>query len=254
MLEIVQIPVLTDNYIYLLHEPEQNFTAVVDPALTEPVLDALHQNGWILDCILNTHHHWDHVGANLELKAETQCQIWGAEVDQQRIPGLDKMLKNQEEVCFGAERIKIFHTPGHTLGHIVYFFQSSHVLFSGDTLFSMGCGRLFEGTPEQMWTSLQLIKGLPKDSRVYCAHEYTQANASFAKTIEPENPWLKQRIAEVEQLRAAGLSTIPTCLETELNTNPFLRADCQEIKKTLGMLGSKDVATFARIRELKDQF
>lgn len=254
MLEIIQIPVLNDNYIYLIHEPISKITAVIDPAIAEPVLEILHDKGWSLNYIFNTHHHWDHVGANSELKQKTNCKIFASATDSSRVPGIDKELKQGDTLKLGEQSIKIIATPGHTLGHIVYHFVENNSLFCGDTLFSMGCGRLFEGTAEQMWQSLQLIKQLPKQTKIYCAHEYTLANGKFALTLEPNNQQLLDRLKQVKKLRSDNKPTIPSTLEQELASNPFLREDSQEIKELINMTDKTAVETFTKIRILKDQF
>lgn len=254
MLEIIQLPVLNDNYIYLIHDPVSGETAVVDPAVAQPVLDTLSLKGWTLKYIFNTHHHWDHVGANLELKEKKECQILASEADQARIPGIDKGLKQGDEIKLGNQVAKVIATPGHTFGHIVYHFPDSNALFCGDTLFSMGCGRLFEGTAEQMWHSLQQLKALPKETHIYCAHEYTQANGKFALSIEPKNQQLQQRIQQVKQLREHNKPTVPSTLEQELATNPFLRENQPEIQQSIQMTGQPISEVFRKIRELKDNF
>lgn len=254
MLEIIQLPVLINNYIYLIHDPISKETAVVDPPIPEPVIEILTSNKWKLTYILNTHHHWDHVGANLELKQKTNCQIMGYEADQSRIPGIDKLLKHGGTINIGNQVAIVIATPGHTLGHIVYHFPENNALFCGDTLFSMGCGRLFEGSPEQMWHSLQLLKQLPKKTKIYCAHEYTQANGKFALTLEPDNQQLQQRCDQVNQLRYHNRSTIPSTIGQELSTNPFLRDHSQSIQQSIGMKNQPAIKIFAKVRELKDNF
>ncbi len=254
MLEIIQLAVLQDNYIYLLHEAEQNITAVIDPAESEPVLKTLQDNSWSLDYILNTHHHNDHVGANLQLKSATHCKVIGAQQDQHRIPGIDIPVAHGQHLELGNEGFEVIETPGHTLGHICFYFPDSSALFCGDTLFSMGCGRLFEGTAEQMWNSLQLIKALPESTRIYCAHEYTQANGKFSASLEADNPALQRRLIEVEHLRQNNRPTIPTTLSQELSTNPFLREQCLPIQQAVNKEGASDVEVFAEIRRLKDIF
>lgn len=254
MLEIVQIPVLSDNYIYVLHDPETGQTAVVDPALAEPVMKAVNEKGWQLHYIFNTHHHGDHVGGNLELKRQTGCKIIASKYDQQRIPGIDITVTHGQQIALGTEMLDVIATPGHTSGHIVYYCQNSQALFCGDTLFSMGCGRLFEGSAEQMWHSLQLIKALPESTQIYCAHEYTKQNGNFALTIEAGNPELLRRLAEVNMLTAHSKPTIPTTLSQELATNPFLREQCAPIQQSLKMVGQAPVEVFAKIRQLKDNF
>ncbi len=254
MLEIIQIPVLNDNYIYIIHEPSSKKTAVVDPAVASPVLDVLKQKKWSLDYILNTHHHHDHIGANLELKKVTHCQIIAADADQHRIPGIDKTVKQNDEFMLGNEVFKVIETPGHTLGHIIFFFYKSDLLFCGDTLFSMGCGRLFEGSAEQMWHSLQKIKALPKQTKIFCTHEYTQDNGAFALSLEPKNQNLQLRVQQVKQLRAQNQPTIPSTLEQEIKTNPFLRENSIEIQQSINMQGQPTIKIFKTIRELKDSF
>ncbi len=262
MLEIIQLPVLTDNYIYIVHEPDSKQTAVVDPAISAPVLETLKNKGWSLDYIFNTHHHSDHVGANLELKEQTGCRVFASVIDNLRIPGIDVELFHGDKVKLGKYVAKVMSVPGHTLGHIVYYFSKDKILFCGDTLFSMGCGRLFEGSAQQLWHSLQKLKKLPKQTKIYCAHEYTQANGRFALTIDPDNQRLQQRIAQVDKLRAEKKATIPTLLEQELETNPFLREDDPSIQNNIGMTDQNNIGmtdkracdVFQKIRELKDHF
>ncbi len=254
MLEIIQVPVLNDNYIYILHEPESKETAVVDPAVSQPVLDVLMDKGWQLNYIFNTHHHSDHVGANLALKQQTGCEILGADADFSRIPSIDKRLRHGDKISLGNQAATVIATPGHTSGHIVFHFVENNALFCGDTLFSMGCGRLFEGTAKQMWESLKQIKILPNQTQIYCAHEYTQANGEFALTLEPNNPQLLQRMQQVNELRAENKSTVPTNLEQELATNPFLREDSPVIQQSVDKMGRPAVEVFAKIRALKDSF
>lgn len=254
MLQVEIIPVLTDNYIFLLHESNSRETAVVDPALAQPVLEALQQHGWRLSYILNTHHHSDHVGANLQLKQETGCKIFGSAADQARIPGIDIKLAEGDEVTLGNQTFQVIDTPGHTLGHIVYYNAGSQALFCGDTLFSLGCGRLFEGSAEQMWQSLKKLRALPPETRVYCAHEYTAANGRFAQSVDSENPELRQRIAQVAALRQHNLPTIPTSIGQELATNPFFRAHEANIRGNISMTEQPEVAVFTQLRKMKDQF
>jgi hydroxyacylglutathione hydrolase len=250
---IRQLLVLKDNYVYLLHDRETKATAAVDPSVAPPVLDALQREGWRLTHILNTHHHNDHTGGNNELKAATGCTIVGPRADRDRIPGIDIALGDGETYQLGTDEARVYDVPGHTRGHIAYWFKDSRALFCGDTLFLMGCGRLFEGTPEQMWRSLSKLKALPPETRVYCGHEYTQANARFALTVEPQNRDLIARSERVNALRAEGQSTIPGNMGEELATNPFLRADLPALQKEAGALGDA-VATFASIRRRKDNF
>jgi hydroxyacylglutathione hydrolase len=254
MLEIHQIPVLKDNYVYLIHEPEMKATAVVDPAEAGPVLAALAEKGWTLTHVLNTHHHWDHVGANLSLKQKTACQVFGAERDRDNIPGLDVGLREGDGVDLGRARAQVLEVPGHTRGHIAFWFRGDRALFCGDTLFAMGCGRLLGGTAEQMWNSLDRIRALPGDTRIYCAHEYTQANGRFALTVEPGNPVLAERVERVNEARRQGRATVPSILAEELATNPFLRPESLEIQRTVGLEGSGPLQVFAEVRRRKDAF
>lgn len=254
MLEIITLPVLTDNYIYIIHDSDAKQTAVVDPALAEPVLEVLNDKGWSLDYILNTHHHSDHIGGNLALKRLTGCKIAGAKADSDRIPGIDLPVDDGYKLALGGQTVEVMATPGHTRSHIVYFFSEQTLLFCGDTLFAMGCGRLFEGTPAQMWHSLNKIKTLPVDTQIYCAHEYTQTNGRFALTVEPGNARLRHRMIEVDRLRGLDLPTIPTTLDEELATNPFLRVESSEIQQNLGLTLQNPVEIFARLRCLKNNF
>jgi len=253
-LEIVQLPVLQDNYIYLLHDAAEDVTAVVDPALADAPLEAAEARGWRITHILNTHHHMDHVGGNLEIKNKTGCTIVGPAQDADRILGIDHGVDDGDLLAFGSKTAKVFFTPGHTRGHIVYWFEEDTALFCGDTLFSMGCGRLFEGTPQQMWTSLQKLIDLPDETRIFCAHEYTQANGTFALSLEPKNPALSERMAEVETLRSKNLPTVPSRMDVERATNPFLRPTSAELRATIGMINTDVVDVFAKTRELKDSF
>jgi len=254
MLEIHQIPVLADNYVYLAHDAASGQTAVVDPATTDEVFAALEEKGWQLTHILNTHHHMDHVGGNEVLKAATGCTIVGPKADKDRIPGIDVALGDGDSYALGGSEAKVFDVPGHTKGHIAFWFEDSDALFCGDTLFALGCGRMFEGTADQMWNSLSKFRDLPGQTQVYCAHEYTQANAAFAVTVEPDNENLVSRAAEIDALRAQGKRTVPSSLAEELATNPFLRPDSPDLQRTLGLEGADLVAVFAETRKRKDNF
>ncbi|MEQ1638545.1 MAG: hydroxyacylglutathione hydrolase [Methylococcales bacterium] len=254
MLNIIQLPALENNYIYIIHEPDSGETAVIDPTLAAPVLEVLKPNQWSLKYILNTHHHWDHIGANVELKQATGCQCAASVVDKTRIPAVDLTLKERDCIMLGALTIEVIDTPGHTLGHIAYYIPEANALFCGDTLFAMGCGRLFEGSAEQLWQSLQKLKALPKKTQVYCAHEYTRNNGRFALTVEPGNSQLQQRMAKVVQQRQHNLATIPTSIGDELATNPFLREDSPAIQQHLNMQKQPALAIFTELRRLKDSF
>lgn len=254
MLQIHQIPVLHDNYVYLARDPESGACAAVDPSVADAVLAALDALGWQLTHILNTHHHHDHVGGNIALKRATGCTIIGHSRDAGRIPGIDRGVAEGDEVAIGAERARVIEVYGHTRGHIAYWFSQSRALFCGDTLFSLGCGRLFEGHAEEMWSSLLKLRALPDDTQVYCAHEYTASNAAFALTIDGANPALIKRAAEVRDLRARGLPTVPSTIGVERLANPFLRADDAGLKQTIGLPAASPVAAFAEIRRRKDIF
>jgi len=252
---VEQIPVLSDNYVYLAHEPETGATAAVDPAVAEPVLERLAAKGWRLSHILNTHHHHDHTGANLALKQATGCTIVGARGDAERIPGIEVEVADGDSFMLGHAAALVMAVPGHTSGHIAYWFPDSRALFCGDTLFALGCGRLFEGSAEQMWASLSRLRALPDDALVYCAHEYTQSNARFARTVERDNQALKERIRDVDAARAAHRPTVPSRLGLERETNPFLRADLPAVKAAVGLPPDADPArVFGEIRRRKDVF
>lgn len=253
-LEIHQIPVLRDNYVYLAHEAKAGLTAVIDPAVHEPVLQAAEDMGWPITHILNTHHHNDHTGGNLAIKEATGCTIVGARIDTHRIPGIDIEIGEGETYALGGAVAHIMEVPGHTDGHIVYWFEESDALFCGDTMFAMGCGRLSEGTAEQLWNSLSRLMELPDDTRIYCAHEYTQANGDFALSVEPGNEALVARVKEVDRLRAQDISTVPSRLGEERATNPFLRPDSPEMQKIVGLEGKDRLSVFAEIRRRKDSF
>ena len=253
-LEIHMFPCLADNYGYLLHDAESGVTAAVDTPDAAAIMSELDARGWQLTHILNTHHHADHAGGNLPLKERTGCRIIGPRADARRIPGIDVEVGEGDVFELGGHRVEVHDTPGHTRGHIVYHFPDDGAAFVGDTLFAMGCGRLFEGTPAQMWNSLQKILRWPPATRLYCAHEYTQANARFALTVEPHNAALVARAKEVDRLRASGRPTIPTTVAEERATNPFLRPDSDDLRATVGLEAAGDVDVFARTRALKDAF
>lgn len=239
-IEIVQIPVLSDNYVYLVHEPESGRTAVVDPALAPPVLAETETRGWRITDIWNTHWHRDHTGGNLEIKEATGAFVTGPAGEADKIPGLDRTVGEGDTVRLGDVEARVIEVPAHTAGHIAYHLAEDEALFCGDTLFAMGCGRLFEGTAEQMWGNFTRLMALPDPTRVYCAHEYTLSNGRFALTVEPGNTALESRMETVEAARARGEPTIPTTIGLERATNPFTRA------------GS--VEEFARRRLAKDGF
>ena len=253
-LQIEQIPTRKDNYVYLVREKGQGKVGVVDPSDAEPVLAALERLGWSLTYIINTHHHNDHTGGNLELKEKFNCTVVGPLADHNRIAGIDIDVGDGDTYQFGDAVAKVYDTPGHTRGHIAYWFEESNALFCGDTLFALGCGRVFEGTYEQMWNSLEKLRALPDDTWVYCAHEYTQANATFAITIEANNQTLINRAKEIDLLRSENKSTVPSLLGLEKETNPFLRADVESVAQAVDLSGLDPVTVFAEIRTRKDNF
>ena len=237
-LDIVRIPVLSDNYVWLVHDPASKATMVVDPAVAEPVLSAAAERGWTITDIWNTHWHPDHTGGNAAIKEATGCTITGPAAEYARIPTLDVQVKGGDQVRLGKHVADVWDVPAHTAGHIAYHFAEETAIFVGDTMFAMGCGRLFEGTAEQMFANMQKLGTLDDATRVYCAHEYTLSNARFAVTVEPDNEALAARLAAVEAARAVGEPTVPTSIGAERATNPFFRAP------NAGELG--------RIRALKD--
>lgn len=223
-IEIVRVPVLSDNYVWLVHEAKSGETLVVDPAVAPPVLAAAEARGWKITQIWNTHWHPDHVGGNAEIKAATGCVITGPAAEAERISTLDVQVRGGEVVQLGEARATVIDVPAHTAGHIAYHFETEHAAFVGDTLFAMGCGRLFEGTAAQMFDNMRKLEALGDDTAIYCAHEYTLSNARFAVTVEPDNVALQQRMSDVVAARERGEATVPTTIALERATNPFMRA------------------------------
>lgn len=244
----------SDNYGVLIHDPAAGVTATIDAPDGAAISARLRQNGWSLDFILVTHHHGDHTAGNLALKQETGCRIIGPAKEAGSIPGIDRTIGEGDLVEVGAAAFEVIETPGHTAGHISYWSEGEKLAFVGDTLFSLGCGRLFEGSAETMWQSLCRLAELPRDTRIYCGHEYTAENGRFAATIEPNNLDLEARIAEVAALRAAGEMTLPTTIGQELATNPFLRAGKRRLQMAIGMESAEPVEVFAELRRRKDNF
>jgi len=250
MTEIEIVPCLYDNYAYLVKDGAS--CAVVDPSEPGPVKAALARRGWTLSHILNTHHHLDHTGGNLALKQEFHALVVGPEKDSARIPGIDVGVDERAGWEFAGKRVAVLEVPAHTRGAITFVIEGN--AFTGDTLFAMGCGRLFEGDPEMMWTSLSKLMRLADDTRIWCGHEYTQNNGRFAQTLEPGNAALAARMRAVNEARAQKRPTVPSTMALEKATNPFLRPDMPEIRKSLGMEGAGTVAAFGEIRRRKDSF
>jgi hydroxyacylglutathione hydrolase len=251
-LEIELVPCLRDNYAYLIHDGKSGLCAVVDPSEPAPVKRALDAHGWRLTHILNTHHHFDHTGGNTALKEAYGAEVVGPGKDRDRIPAIDKGVDESTNWRFGERAVRVLEIPAHTRAHIAFVMDGA--AFTGDTLFAMGCGRLFEGTPDMMWTSLSKLMTLPDSTRVYCGHEYTLNNGKFALTLEPKNDALAKRMKDVEVARTKDAPTIPSTIGLEKQTNPFLRPNSQEIRSTLGLTGASDVAVFAEMRKRKDSF
>ena len=253
-LVIEQFPCRQDNYGVLVHDPQTGVTGSIDAPEEAPIVDMLEKRDWRLNHILTTHHHFDHVEANTALKERYGANIIGPASEAGKIPGIDKKVSDGDRFHFGEFEVRVIETPGHTLGHICYYMPGASVLFAADTLFALGCGRVFEGTPEQMHASLQRLAALPDDTVVYCGHEYTMSNAAFAVTIEPGNEALERRAEDVAKLRDAGRPTLPTTIGMEKATNPFLRTGEPAIREMLGMADAGDAQVFAEIRRRKDSF
>jgi hydroxyacylglutathione hydrolase len=249
-MQIEIVPCLSDNYAYLVKSGE--YCAVVDPSEAAPVAAALDRLGWRPAYILNTHHHIDHVGGNLELKALYGAQIVGPGKDAGRIPGIDTGVDERSGWEFAGHAVRVLEVPGHTSGAIA-FVMEGHA-FTGDTLFALGCGRMFEGDAAMMWNSLSKLAALPDATRIYCGHEYTENNGRFALTVEPNNAALKARMTDVMAARAKGQPTIPSTIGMEKQANPFLRPQSDEIRKNLGMETASDMAVFGEVRRRKDNF
>lgn len=253
-LQIETVPCLSDNYAYLVHDPETGETAVVDVPEAAPILKALSDKGWTANMVLITHHHADHVQGLDDILAHHPAQVVGHAADAARLPKLDLALNEGDTVSIGNETGTVIDVSGHTIGHIAYHFAHSAVAFTADSLMALGCGRVFEGTMPQMWDSLQKLAGLPPETTICSGHEYTQANAKFALTIDPDNPALISRVKEVVDARAKGQPTVPSQLSDELATNPFLRATDPAVKAHLSMTDATAVEVFAEIRTRKDNF
>lgn len=253
-LQIVTVPCLADNYAFLLHDASTGATAVVDVPDPAPIQAELVARGWTLTDILITHHHWDHIDGVAPLVAATGAKTWGNAADADRLPPLDHAVNPGEAVTVGSESGTVIEVSGHTVGHIAFHFPISHAVFTADSLMALGCGRLFEGSPDMMHASLARLAALPPETLVCSGHEYTASNAKFALTIDPGNPALISRVRVIDAARAEGRPTVPSTLQEELETNPFLRAHDPAIRAQLGLETADDVVVFTEIRARKDQF
>jgi hydroxyacylglutathione hydrolase len=249
-----QFACFQDNYGYLIQDEATGVVAAIDTPEPQRIEAALAKDGWALDLILNTHHHWDHAGGNLALKERHGATVIGPAGEEDKIPGLDRPVRDGDEVRVGDSIARVIETPGHTLGHIVYYFEEDGIAFVGDTLFALGCGRLFEGTPQQMWASLSHLAALPPETVIYCAHEYTEANARFALSLGEDNPTLAVRAEEIFEKRKRGEPTVPTTISLELATNPFLRANAPSLRAALNLSEAAASDVFAEVRRRKDFF
>ena len=253
-MQVIPIKCLSDNYAYIIHDKISKIVGVVDPSEAKPIISFLDKKKLKLNYILNTHHHFDHIGGNIELKKLYNAKVIGFYGDQHRIPGINIKLKDNEVWIFGDSPVKILHVPGHTLGHICFFFKKEKMVFTGDTLFSLGCGRIFEGDHKQMLASLEKIKKLPKNTNIYCGHEYTYKNAEFCMKYDEGNINLRNKFEKIKKLRSRNLPSLPTTLADELNSNIFLRCDQKDLKIKLNMVNREDLEVFKKIRDLKDTF
>ncbi len=247
------IPCLNDNYSYVIYEKETNTVSIVDPSEFE-ACDKVVSRYKKLDFILNTHHHADHVGANLELKKKYKSKILGSNADKNRIPGIDVLLIENQKQKIGNLEFETIFIPGHTKGHIAFFFGKEKIAFTGDTLFSLGCGRVFEGTYEEMFNSLNKIKNLPLNTKIYCGHEYTKSNLNFCLAYDSKNTFLKEKEIDIQKKLDSNQPTIPSTLGQEIKTNIFLRCGDPEIKHALGLKDSSEIEVFSKLRDLKDSF
>jgi hydroxyacylglutathione hydrolase len=253
-IQIDQFTCRADNFGVLMHDSATGETALIDAPEEATILAAIKRTGWKPTLILTTHHHADHVEANLALKQKFNLKIIGPKAEADKIPGIDEEVREGDVIKFGGEEIRVIETPGHTAGHVSYHLPKSKIAFTADTLFALGCGRLFEAPPPVMHQSLKKLAELPPETVVYCGHEYTLSNAKFALTVDPDNEKLKARAARIETLRAEDKATLPTTIGEELETNPFLRWDDPSIRKHLGMEKATDAEVFAEIRKRKDNF
>jgi hydroxyacylglutathione hydrolase len=252
-IEVHQFPCLSDNYGFLVHDTQSGETACIDTPDADAYLKQAKAKGWTITQIWNTHWHPDHAGGNLAIKDATGCKIFAPAAEAERIAGIDRLLSAGDIVTLGAVKAQVIDVAGHTLGHIAYHLADENMAFVGDSLFALGCGRMFEGDPDMMWAGLERLRDLPDETVIYCAHEYTAANAKFALSVDPENPALRDYADEVTRKRANDEWTVPTVLGREKRTNPFLRAGHADMQEAMGQSGDS-VATFAALRTAKDNF
>lgn len=254
MIKIIKIPVLSDNYSYIVIDKKSKITACIDPPVIDEIVEVLKSENLNLDYIINTHHHHDHVGGNIGLQKIFNCKIMGNHKDQNRIPGINIKLENNKNYSIGESEFIIIDTPGHTVGHICLYFEENDILFSGDTLFSLGCGRLFEGSVDQMVKSLKKLRSLPEHTKIYCGHEYTRSNANFAIHLNPDNDKLKQQVEHIENQLKECSSTIPFKLKEDIKFNPFLNFDNPNYLEAIGFENLGEFENFKKIRIMKDEF
>ena len=253
-MKIKIVKCLTDNYSYIIFDKRTLYAAVIDPSEADPIINQIEQNNLVLKYILNTHHHYDHVGGNKKLKEKYNCKVIGFEKDKHRIPDIDIGLKDNEKWKNELFECEVKHIPGHTSGHICIYIKKLNALFTGDTLFSLGCGRIFEGTYKEMYDSLNTLKKFPNDTKIYCGHEYTKKNSDFCLSIDKNNSNLVGKIKEINKNIKNGMPTIPSILSDELSCNIFLRSNNLDIQKQLGINSGDPIETFAKLRDLKDNF
>ena len=253
-LQLITIPCLSDDYAYVVVNPETKEAALIDVPEAEPINKVIARSNWTLRSVLITHHHPDHIQGLADLQSDTDVKVFGAKADAHRLPKLDHELQDGDEISICGEKVDVLDVSGHTIGHIAFHFPTSKLAFTADSLMAMGCGRLFEGTPAQMWESLKKIRDLPPETVICSGHEYTQSNAKFAASLGEDNPVLRSRVDDINKARQHGLPTVPSPLSLEMETNPFLRADYPSLMSAVGMERSTPEDVFAEIRKRKDHF